>query len=110
VLNELLSTIFQGIVIYILIKFLIAIVQRQTESKLALRKELQEKFDQFIHNVKEEQHGDQYYWFDKDSDIFLAQGKSISEIIERLKHSHSRHVFIINDEEVICAPDWVPKK
>ena len=54
----------------------------ETEVNETVKKQLSEK----IHVVKEEQHGDHTYWFDLETDKFLAQGPTNADIIEILKN------------------------
>jgi len=108
-LNDLLVNLFQGFLLYFMIKWLFLIVENQIISKKARDQEFMEKVSELIHKVKVEKYGDQYYWFDKDSDSFIAQGKDLNEIINKLKSSYKDHVFITETDEIICAPDWYPK-
>jgi hypothetical protein len=75
-------------------------------------KELQEtiagELESLIHNVKPEQHDDVLYWFDEDTDKFLAQGKDIAEIRSHLKERFKRDVFMISDKILMAGPDFEP--
>lgn len=65
-----------------------------------------EQLNKCVHAVSEETHGDQKYWFDKDDDTFLAQGKDYKEIIEHLKTRFPDHLFLLNQEHMLVGPDF----
>lgn len=78
-------------------------------------KQLVDHVMEFVHRVKVEQHHDHWYWYDADSDDFLAQGSTTSELIDRLKTRFPRHVFLLSDEEKgtvikLSGPDWKMEK
>jgi hypothetical protein len=63
-----------------------------------------------MHVIKEEEHGGQYYWFDKDTDTFLTQGKNFAELTARLKLTHVDHLFIAETPAgkfVMTAPTFL---
>lgn len=70
--------------------------------------EIADELDSLIHNVKPEQHGELLYWFDEDTDKFLAQGKDISEIRNHLKERFKRDVFMIGDKILMTGPEFEP--
>lgn len=74
-------------------------IDRETE-------QLKEKLSKMIHRIKQEKHGDMYYWFDSDDDQFLAQGRTDTEIIDVLKSRFPTHVFVINNEKALRGPEW----
>jgi hypothetical protein len=47
-----------------------------------------------VHEIKTEQHGQVMYWFDKTSNQFFAQGKTLNDIIAQLKAVYPGHVFL----------------
>jgi len=60
-----------------------------------------------IHDVKIEHQGEMEYWFDKDSDQFLGQGKTIDEIASVLKSRFPDHVFLLGEKGGIGSKtDW----
>lgn len=86
-----------------------AMIFGDTESKVDTEAErLKEQLSKMIHRIKQEKHGDCYYWFDLDDDSFLAQGKTDSEMIEVLKKRFPTHIFILNNEQGLRGPDWKP--
>lgn len=80
---------------------------KELEDARAEHTEIVEKLMDMLHSVKQEQHGDVLYWFDADTDQFLAQGKSDSEIKEHLKERFKGHVFIFNDK-ALAGPNLEP--
>lgn len=95
---------------YFAIQILLGIYDGYTklskEEEAALKKQLAAK----IHVVKEEQHGSHTYWFDLETDQFLAQGASKEEIIEILKKHYSKHIFILPGDSLLHGPTWEPLK
>ena len=71
----------------------------------AEREELKEKVASMLHPIKQEKHGDIYYWFDADTDQFLAQGKDEDDIREHLLKRFKGHVFLINDSKAMVGPE-----
>jgi hypothetical protein len=69
---------------------------------------LKEKLSKMIHRIRQEKHGDCYYWFDLDDDQFLAQGRTDAEMIEVIKKRFPSHIFIIDNEKAIRGPEWKP--
>lgn len=108
-MNEVLINLLQFVLVYFMIKWLYLIVEHQIISKKARNQELLDKVLDHVHKVKVEKHGDQFYWFDIDNDMFLAQGKDMKEIIGKVRTTYKDHVFITETGELICAPDWFPK-
>jgi hypothetical protein len=66
------------------------------ESKVELRP---------IQNIKIEKHGDVYYWFDEESDHFIAQGKTIEDFILALRAVHKNKVFMYGNL-LLAGPDF----
>jgi hypothetical protein len=50
-----------------------------------------------IHQVKIEEHNDMQYWFDKDDDEFLGQGRTTEEVISVLQSRFPKHVFLLGE-------------
>jgi hypothetical protein len=75
---------------------------------------LQESFkdvlERLIHEVNVEQHGAESYWFDKETNEFLAQGKTDDELIERIKKRFPDHIFIVPEKGLLASPEWVFKQ
>jgi hypothetical protein len=59
-----------------------------------------------IHAVKSEKHGDIIYFFDEETNTFIAQGRNDAEIIEGLKARWGDHIFIIGERHVMAGPDF----
>lgn len=76
-----------------------AVVEEEAEK-------LKEKLSKMIHRIEQEKHGDVYYWFDRDSNEFLAQGKTDDEMINHVKSRFPTHIFIFDDNKAMRGPDW----
>jgi hypothetical protein len=74
----------------------------------AIQENVADELDSLIHNVKPEQHGEVLYWFDEDTDKFLAQGKDIAEIRSHLKERFKRDVFMLSDKILMTGPEFEP--
>lgn len=58
-----------------------------------------------IHPVLKEVHGDHIYWFDAETDEFLAQGATQEEIVSVLKERFRGHIFLISPTEMLAGPN-----
>jgi hypothetical protein len=59
-----------------------------------------------IHPVKSEQHGDVIYFFDADTNTFLAQGRDDAELAAALRARWRDHIFIVGEKYVMSGPDF----
>lgn len=64
------------------------------------------ELDKLIHIVKQEKYDETYYWFDRDSDAFLAQGRNMEEIRKVLQQRFRNHVFVLNENEMLHGPEF----
>lgn len=82
------------------------------EQKIEHQNELIKKLNEQTHIVKTERHGDIEYWFDSHDDTFLAQGKTMPELIEHCRSRFPDHIFFLVQSENIVSkisgPDWNP--
>lgn len=75
-----------------------------------LEQKLYKKINDIIHRVRVEKQGNTYYWYDMDTEKFLAQGSSDEEIVANLKSRYPTHMFFLPTNHLICAKtDWQPK-
>lgn len=100
------------IVVYALILFAIVRVvtflgNKHLEQEVNTIRAEAKKLADITHLVSEEKYGDIIYWFDS-TDRFLAQGKTVEEIIEVLKQRFPKHIFFLSDQTALYAPDWKP--
>ena len=94
--------IFVGIAAYILVRKYVQFSVVVEETEQAARARLNE----IVHVVKQEKHGDMYYWYDQDNEQFLAQGRTLNEITDVLKSRWNRHIFVISDKEMMIGPEF----
>lgn len=59
-----------------------------------------------IHKVSVEKYHGIEYWFDEDTNKFLAQGKDYEEISKTLKIRFPNHVFLFNEGGFSEKTDW----
>jgi hypothetical protein len=80
------------------------------EQKIIHQNELIKKVNDSTHIIKSEKHGDIEYWFDFHSDEFLAQGKTLNELIVHCKYRFPDHAFFLAEDKIIkyrvSGPDW----
>lgn len=84
------------------IRLVLAYSNFMLEQKLEEKQALIKKLNDVIHVVNEERHGEIIYWFDKDSDQFLAQGRNIEEISEHIRKRFHKHVFLLNESTILA--------
>ena len=105
-LSEFITFLVNCLFWYFVISLVSGFLRQQLEAKEQTHTEQLKRLDHYIHRVQVEKHGDMYYWFDRDSDEFLAQGKTDTEIINHVKSRFPTHIFILNDEKGLRGPDW----
>jgi len=59
-----------------------------------------------LHVVRSEQVEDTFYWYDADSDEFIAQGQTDEEIRAVLRHRWADHIFVISNQHMLVGPDF----
>lgn len=108
---ELLSEFLSFFIEFVFWMFILGVVRaaviKHKETEEQEVDELKEKLVKMIHFVKQEKHGNVFYWFDLDDDSFLGQGASVEEIAEHVKKRFPTHVFITDGaDKFMRAPDW----
>lgn len=67
---------------------------------------LAQRIANISHFVVSEQHEDMHYWFDN-RDQFLAQGRTIDELVDVLKSRFPDHIFFIGQNLVLSqGTEW----
>jgi hypothetical protein len=75
--------------------------------KLKERVDILKQLTEIIHQVKVEERDGIKYWYDADSEVFLAQGKTIDEVINVIKSRFPDHIFLIQDTGGVSKQtDW----
>ena len=68
---------------------------------------LKQQIAKMVHFVREELHEGMSYWYDEQTDEFLAQGATTEQIIAQARARFPTHVFIIDDcKHTVSGPDW----
>ena len=94
---------------YFIISLLLSPIRNKLEAKNEELQETVNKIMDLVHRVSVEKHGEVFYWFDADSDEFLAQGKTTDETIAHLKSRFPSHICLVKTKETqfkISAPTW----
>lgn len=105
-MENILDYFIYAVLIAFAIRLILGIVNAKLEHELEEQKKLIEKISKLVHVVKEEKHGEMLYWFDQDSDQFLAQGRNIDEIRTHLKHRFEKHIFLYNEEHALAGENY----
>ena len=101
-----LEVFFWVFVIRLAISFVLGVWEGTNNVRELERRALYQKFDEIVHRVEVEKHGDIIYWFDEDDREFLGQGLTEQECIEHVKKRFPTHMFFFPDNRVIRAPNW----
>ena len=92
---------------YFTFKVVQSIVHSISEDKEQRYEIVKKYLDRIIHRVEIVVVNGITYWFDKDNNAFLGQGKTVEDIIEVLKIRFPEHIFLLPTEEVVTAKtDW----
>jgi antibiotic biosynthesis monooxygenase (ABM) superfamily enzyme len=67
------------------------------------RHEQIERLKKLIHDVNVERKEGVEYWFDNETDQFLAQGKTLDEIVTKLKSRYPDHIFLLPGQGGLAA-------
>lgn len=97
------SIILWAIVIWIASQIILGILDAHQIVKLQERVTILKKLSDIIHQVKIETVGDIEYWYDADSDAFLAQGRTLEEVIDVIKSRFPDHIFLIENKGGVAA-------
>jgi hypothetical protein len=81
-------------------------VKEHLNSKNNEHQQVVDQVSKMVHAIKEEEHGDMKYWFDRDSDEFLAQGKTYTDIVAHLKSRFPGHLFLLSENKMLAGPDY----
>jgi hypothetical protein len=102
----LLETAFWFVIFRFLFNLFVGNKKKQQEEMATA---LNEEISKITHIVNVEQHGEQYYWYDRDTGDFLAQGKNIDDIVAVLKVRFPAHFFYLNNDVLLHGPEWIMK-
>ena len=97
------SIILWAVVIWIVSQILLGAIEGWQIVKLQERVTVLKKLSDIIHKVKVETVGDIEYWYDADNDAFLAQGRTIDEVINVIKSRFPDHIFLVEDKGGLAA-------
>jgi hypothetical protein len=89
--------ILWAVVVWVLSQILLGFVDAFQIVKLKERVDILKQLTEIIHQVKVEERDGMEYWYDADSEAFLAQGKTIDDIINVIKARFPDHIFLIQD-------------
>jgi hypothetical protein len=99
--------ILWAVVVWVLSQILLGFVDAFQIVKLKERVDILKQLTKIIHQVKVEERDGIKYWYDADSEAFLAQGKTIDEVIDVIKSRFPDHIFLIRDTGGVSKQtDW----
>ena len=101
--NEILMMVFWFFVVY----FAVRVYRNYQEFAQEYRQGIADEVRKRVSIVSEEQHDGVYYWFDKDNDQFIAQGRTSEEIVEHIRQRYkTEHIFVLPTlDTAIVAPN-----
>jgi hypothetical protein len=101
------SIILWAVVVWVLSQIFLGFVDAFQIVKLKERVDILKQLTEIIHQVKVEERDGIKYWYDADSEAFLAQGKTIDEVIDVIKSRFPDHIFLIRDTGGVSKQtDW----
>lgn len=109
-MTEIFEFLISFIICYLMMRVALALFNANQAIKQEQRNNIRKWLHSVVHSIKEERHGEQIYWFDKDTDNFIVQGKSFDDIVKNLQRNYNDHIFIIDDRFILSGPDWIPQE
>jgi hypothetical protein len=100
---DLTSTILWVIVIWIISQIILGAIDGYQMVKIQERVTVLKKLSDMIHKVKVETVNDVEYWYDADDDAFLAQGRTLDEVINVIKSRFPDHIFLVEEKGGLAA-------
>jgi len=97
------------LVLCVIMYFGFLLVKVHLEQKIQLRQRAIKHIASCIHEVKVEVDRGIEYWFDSETNQFLAQGSSREEIYKVIKSRFNGHVFLCKDG-ILSGPDYTLQK
>ena len=85
---------------WILLKILQGYLERRNHEMEQALNDLKDKIKKTIVVVNIEKHGDMYYAFERETDSFVAQGRSAEEIREAMKKRFPEKTFMANEQHL----------
>ena len=109
-MEQLIASVVYFVLGYVIGSVILKLVRLVMERRHQLADEdltaWREYVEQMVHIVREDRIGDMRYWYDRDSETFLAQGKDHEEIVNVLKMRFPEGIFVIADNQMIMGPDY----
>ena len=107
---EFVDFLLQALIWYFIFRVVIGFGKMWNQAKQEVNEKNIEIFNAITHRVRVEDADNQIYWYDFDNGIFLAQGKTTVEIVEKLKDMYPTHFFFLEGDSDsvyrLSAPDW----
>jgi len=95
------------VIVWIVAQIALGVIDGMQIIKLTRRLDVLKRLNNIIHQVKVEEHSGMEYWYDQDSEVFLAQGKTLEEVITVLKSRFPDHVFLLQGKGGIAKQtEW----
>jgi hypothetical protein len=99
-MNDIISVLFWTFVIWFVLKFIALYLKSRND---LLREDLDavsKKIKETIIDVNIEKHGDIFYVFEKETDNFVAQGKTITELKEVMQKRFPKKTFVATEQHL----------
>ena len=91
---------------YLVAGFFVSLLESYQRINAGLSQKIRDTLNEIIHQVNIESVGNQVFWFDRDDGEFLAQGKTIAEVVDVVKIRYPDHLFFVhinNSDYVISS-------
>lgn len=100
---DLTTAIIICVLVWIVAQIVLGVIDGMQIVKLTHHLDVLKRLNNIIHQVKIEEHSGMEYWYDKDSEMFLGQGRTLEEVVEVLKARFPDHIFLLGDRGGIAA-------
>jgi len=105
VFGDLVEIACQALLIYFAIRLVLNFMNFHSDMKETSR-QVQQYLQSIVHPVNSEKHGDVIYFFEAETDKFIAQGRDDQELRDALKARWRDHIFIVGEKYVMAGPDF----
>lgn len=94
------SFVFYALLTWLILRIIQGYLERKNQELQADIDLIKNKIKSQIMIVNIEKHGDCYYLFDKETDTFVAQGKTVEEIKDAMQKRYPGKTFMANEKHL----------
>lgn len=104
-ISEFVVFVLQALLAWFVVSLIIGLSRQKKAQERKITEEAVALASKMIHQIKEEEHGGVSYWFDRETDEFLGQGKTLDEMRAHLKSRFKGHIFVLPNGLAMAGPD-----